>query len=67
VGDGLQAQVKLCGFVTDGLADIVAGNAADITQVTVGGQAIPVSRVTDPASLTRPYAFRGNVPRAVEN
>jgi hypothetical protein len=60
IGDGSQAQVRLKGEVTDALADVVPGNAADIAEVRVGEQSIPVTRVTgEPVSVARPYAFRG--------
>ncbi|HKC12366.1 MAG TPA: alkaline phosphatase family protein [Vicinamibacteria bacterium] len=58
IGDGTQAQVRVSGQVTDVLADIVDSHAADITQVFVGDQTYPVTPVPEPASVTRPFAFR---------
>jgi len=58
IGDGTQGQVRVSGQVTDSLADIVDNHAADITQVLVNGQAYPVTPVSEPASVTRPFAFR---------
>jgi hypothetical protein len=58
IGDGTQAQVRVSGQITDALADIVDSHAADITQVFVGDQTYPVTPVPEPASVTRPFAFR---------
>jgi hypothetical protein len=58
IGDGTQAQVRVSGQVTDALADIVDNHAGDIAQVFVNNQPYPVTPVPEPATATRPFAFR---------
>jgi len=53
---GGAAVFRMSGSVTDQLADITPGGAADITSVTIAGQSVPVTRSSDGGSDPwRPY------------
>jgi len=60
-----QLRVRLSGDVMDAVADIVPDGKADITSITVEEQSVPVLRVPEPPSPTRPFAFRGRFSAAV--
>jgi hypothetical protein len=55
---GQSAQVRVQGEITDDVADLTAAGGADITSVTIEGQTFPVTRMAEPRSAWRPYAFR---------
>jgi hypothetical protein len=56
---GEEALVTISGDVTDGIADIVANNVADIKEVRVEGQVLAVTPIAESPSIVRPHAFRG--------
>jgi hypothetical protein len=59
------ARIRIAGTVTDALADIVPGGAADVTEIEIGAALLaepirlPVRRVLEPTTPGRPFAFRG--------
>ncbi|MCX7804224.1 MAG: Ig-like domain-containing protein [Planctomycetota bacterium] len=61
------ATFTLSGTVTDPVADITPGHAADIESVTVGNLAVPLKRVDDSTdrSPTRPYPFKAVFSRRI--
>jgi len=60
VTEDQEVRVHLSGTVWDKVADLVPDNAADITAVYVGDQAVSVERdATEEPTKARPYAFKG--------
>jgi hypothetical protein len=59
-------RLRLSGTITDPLADVVPDHRADITEVTIEEQTFPVRRVSEPATLARPFAFRGRFTATVD-